>query len=164
MKATNYIYWFCDWDPAFCQELNDATAGGAQFLFVTPHRVLQDGEVVELQHLAQSALGSVELSPDYVWNRLNAGDLCLYDTISRTREEVIADLRSKGWNVSPFINAGVLRIIDYLALAEDKPGTPEERLTIMRDSRVGGFGVVGGSLLILRMARAQCSGSGSCCG
>ena len=36
LKATNYIYWFCDWDPAFCQELKDAREGGAKFLFGWP--------------------------------------------------------------------------------------------------------------------------------
>ncbi len=33
LKATNFIYWFCDWDPAFLQEIRDARAAGAQFLF-----------------------------------------------------------------------------------------------------------------------------------
>jgi len=33
LKATDYIYWFADWDPAFLQEIRDARAAGAQFLF-----------------------------------------------------------------------------------------------------------------------------------
>lgn len=63
-----------------------------------------------------------------LWNRLNAGDLCLYGTVSRTREEFYNDLVSKGWDVSPFIRAGSLRIVDYLSLADSSPQTPGERL------------------------------------
>ena len=33
LKATDYIYWFAGWDPAFLQEIRDARAAGAQFLF-----------------------------------------------------------------------------------------------------------------------------------
>lgn len=33
LKATDFIYWFADWDPAFLQEIRDARAAGAQFLF-----------------------------------------------------------------------------------------------------------------------------------
>lgn len=36
LKATDFIYWFCDWDPAFLQELRDARQAGAQFLFGWP--------------------------------------------------------------------------------------------------------------------------------
>lgn len=63
-----------------------------------------------------------------VWNRLISGDLCLYGTIFRTREDVIADLNSKGWDITSFLRTGELRIVDYLALVEKEPGTPEQRL------------------------------------
>jgi len=66
-----------------------------------------------------------------LWNRLIAGDLCLYGTVSRTREEVHADLASKGWDVSPFITMGVLRIVDYFSLAEGEPTTPDEKLRVL---------------------------------
>jgi leucyl aminopeptidase (aminopeptidase T) len=33
LKATDYIYWFANWDPAFLQEIRDAREAGAQFLF-----------------------------------------------------------------------------------------------------------------------------------
>jgi len=36
LKATDFIYWFCDWDPAFSQELKDAQEGGTHFLFGWP--------------------------------------------------------------------------------------------------------------------------------
>jgi hypothetical protein len=36
LKATDFIYWFCDCDPAFLQEIRDARAEGAQFLFGWP--------------------------------------------------------------------------------------------------------------------------------
>ena len=36
LKATDFIYWFCDCDPAFLQEIGDARAAGAQFLFGWP--------------------------------------------------------------------------------------------------------------------------------
>ena len=36
MKATDFIYWFCDWDPAFLQEVRDAREAGAQYLFGWP--------------------------------------------------------------------------------------------------------------------------------
>jgi len=36
LKATDFIYWFCDCDPAFLQEIRDAAAAGAQFLFGWP--------------------------------------------------------------------------------------------------------------------------------
>lgn len=39
LKATDYIYWFADWDPAFLQEIRDARAAGAQFLFGWPSPV-----------------------------------------------------------------------------------------------------------------------------
>lgn len=66
-----------------------------------------------------------------IWTRLNAGDLCLYGTISRSREEVIADLDSKNRDISLFIKRRELRVVDYLALAEDRPGKPKERLSIL---------------------------------
>ncbi len=33
LKASDYIFWFADWDPAFLQEIRDARQAGAQFLF-----------------------------------------------------------------------------------------------------------------------------------
>ncbi|UCH56632.1 MAG: hypothetical protein JSV18_04525 [Candidatus Bathyarchaeota archaeon] len=36
MKATDFIYWFCDWDPAFLQEVRDAREAGAEYLFGWP--------------------------------------------------------------------------------------------------------------------------------
>ena len=62
-----------------------------------------------------------------LWTRLNAGDLCLYGTVSETVEGVQADLALKGWDVSPFIERRILRIVDFLSLAEKEPKTPEEK-------------------------------------
>lgn len=36
-------------------------------------------------------------------------------------------MTAKGWDISPFIRTGVLRIVDYLSLADGRPGTPEEK-------------------------------------
>jgi hypothetical protein len=33
LKASDFIFWFADWDPAFLQEIRDARQAGAQFLF-----------------------------------------------------------------------------------------------------------------------------------
>ncbi len=63
-----------------------------------------------------------------LWNCINAGGLCLYGTLSRTREDVLMDLASGGLDASPFINAGSLRIVDFLSLAGRKPQTPDEKL------------------------------------
>jgi len=41
------------------------------------------------------------------------------------------DLAARGWDVSPFIRSGVLRIVDYLSLAEGMPLTIEEKLTAL---------------------------------
>lgn len=68
------------------------------------------------------------LSQRLLVNRLNAGDVCVYGTVSRTREEVQDDLTSMGWDMSPFLEGGTLRILDYFSLAEEEPRTPRERL------------------------------------
>jgi len=36
LRSTDFIYWFCDWDPAFLQEIVDAREAGARFLFGWP--------------------------------------------------------------------------------------------------------------------------------
>jgi hypothetical protein len=36
LKATDFIYWFCDFDPAFLQEIKDAGEKGVQFMFGWP--------------------------------------------------------------------------------------------------------------------------------
>jgi hypothetical protein len=41
LKATDFIYWFCDWDPAFLQEIRDARKAGAMFLFGWPGNVTE---------------------------------------------------------------------------------------------------------------------------
>lgn len=63
-----------------------------------------------------------------LWNRLNAGDTCLYASLSQTREEVHADLVSKGWEVAPFIEKGALRIVDYFSLADKEPQKLTEKI------------------------------------
>lgn len=66
-----------------------------------------------------------------IWHRLNAGDVCLYATLSRTQEELCKDLSEKGWDISPFIRTRALRAVDYLSLAGGKPETSEERLSVL---------------------------------
>ena len=61
-------------------------------------------------------------------NWTNTQDICLYGTISRTREEIISDLTSRDKEISVSIANGSLRIVDYLASAEEEPGTLEERI------------------------------------
>jgi KaiC/GvpD/RAD55 family RecA-like ATPase len=68
----------------------------------------------------------------FLWNRLTkGGDLCLFGTLSYTRDEVIEDLASKGWDVSPFLNTGTLEIVDYLSLADDGPRPPDDKLGLL---------------------------------
>lgn len=59
-----------------------------------------------------------QYSLHHLWKRLNAGDVCLYGTISRTREEVMSDLIQEGFDVSPYTEKGCLRIVDFLSLAD----------------------------------------------
>jgi len=67
-------------------------------------------------------------SQQLLWNRLNAGDFCFYGTISRTREEVVTDLLSRKWDVSPYIKAGMLKVADFLSLIGEDEKTTDERL------------------------------------
>jgi KaiC/GvpD/RAD55 family RecA-like ATPase len=67
-------------------------------------------------------------SQQLLWNRLNAGDFCFYGTISRTREEVVVDLLSREWDVSPYIKAGMLKVADFLSLIGEDEKTTDERL------------------------------------
>jgi KaiC/GvpD/RAD55 family RecA-like ATPase len=69
-----------------------------------------------------------EFSLDLVSNWNSTRDICLYGTISRTREEIIWDLTSRDKEISASVVNGTLRIVDYLASAEEEPGTPEERI------------------------------------
>ena len=66
-----------------------------------------------------------------LWNQLNAGNNCLYGSISRTREDVKADLDASGWDVSRFINKGALRIVDALSLVGNDIQSTDERLKIL---------------------------------
>ena len=70
-------------------------------------------------------------SQQLLWNRLNAGDTCLYGTISQTREEVEEDLFSRGCDVSPYVRAGVLRIADFISLVGEDNKTTDERLHVL---------------------------------
>jgi len=40
-------------------------------------------------------------------------------------------LAARGWDVTSFLESGVLKIVDYLSLADRKPRTPEERVSIL---------------------------------
>jgi len=67
-------------------------------------------------------------SQQLLWNRLIAGDFCFYGTISRTREEIQADLLSRKWDVLPYIKAGTLKVSDFLSLIGEDEKTTDERL------------------------------------
>lgn len=64
----------------------------------------------------------------FLWKRCNADDLCLYSTLSRTVDDIQQELMNRRWDVTPYLQNGILKIIDYLALAETQPGTPEARI------------------------------------
>lgn len=67
------------------------------------------------------------LSLHLSWNRLNAGDLCLYSTIARTREEVRHDFITEKLGVSRFIKIEALRIVDFFSLADKADELPDEK-------------------------------------
>ena len=75
----------------------------------------------------------------HLWKRLKAGDVCLYGTISRTKEEVTSDLIQEGLDVSSYIEEGCLRVVDFLSLADRNSETSDPvdvLLSIGRDSLV----------------------------
>ena len=64
----------------------------------------------------------------FLWKRCNAGDLCLYGTLTRTADDVERELRDRRWDVTLYLQNGNLKIIDYLALSDTQPRTPEAKI------------------------------------
>jgi hypothetical protein len=71
------------------------------------------------------------LAHTILWHRLQAGDVCLYGTLSRTREDVVREWAMKGRNVLPFLDDGHLEVLDYLSLADEIAQTPLEKLKLL---------------------------------
>jgi hypothetical protein len=71
------------------------------------------------------------LAHTILWHRLQVGDVCLYGTLSRTRDEVVREWAMKGRDVLPFLDDGRLEVLDYLSLADDIAQTPLEKLKLL---------------------------------
>jgi hypothetical protein len=71
------------------------------------------------------------LAHTILWHRLQAGDVCLYGTLSRVRDDMIRELTTKDWDILPFLDDGRLEILDYLSLADELAQTPLEKLKLL---------------------------------
>jgi hypothetical protein len=71
------------------------------------------------------------LAHTILWHRLQAGDVCLYGTLSRIRDEVVRELVMNGRNVRPFLDDGRLEVLDYLSLADEIAQTPLAKLKLL---------------------------------
>ena len=157
MKASNYIFWFADWDPAFLQEIRDARQAGAQFLFGWQSNVKEanwhigDGDWVALAEKAQR------------WARmLNEHKGKEFMLVTDGEELVGTTRRFEGWgpysgkaswtqnecmSVGDFNDANGVQVVDWIGtLSEVTPGT-KARLIIEEGRLVRAEGALGESFM-----------------
>lgn len=70
------------------------------------------------------------LSRRLLWHRLQAGDACVYGTLSQTRREVLDELREQDYDVTPFLRDGRLQVLDYLSLYNPVAATVLPKLAV----------------------------------
>jgi adenosylcobinamide-GDP ribazoletransferase len=118
-----------------------------QFLLITPAFVRRPftpqemGRSVSFYPLVGSILGGILLGVDYLIGRLGAGSTPLFPP--QVRAALILAL----W----IVLTGALHLDGFLDSCDGLLGgsTPEKRLEIMRDERVGAYALAGGILLML---------------
>ncbi len=153
LKASDFIFWFADWDPAFLQEIRDARAAGAQFLFGWQSSVkeanwhIRDIDSVALAERAQRWAKMLNEYKGREFRLITGGE----ELVGTTR-------RFEGWgpysgkaswtqnecmSVGDFNDSSGVQVVDWIGtLSEVMPGE-KARLIIKDGVLVGAEGMIG---------------------
>jgi hypothetical protein len=71
------------------------------------------------------------IARNILWHRLQAGDACVYGTLSQTRDEFLTDMQAQDRDVTRFLENGQLAVLDYLSLSDDIATTPLEKMRVL---------------------------------
>jgi hypothetical protein len=71
------------------------------------------------------------MSQSMLWHRLQAGDACVYGTLSQTRDEFLNDMQAQDHDLTPFLEDGQLAVLDYLSLSDDVATTPLDKMRVL---------------------------------
>lgn len=153
LKATNYIYWFCDFDPAFLQEIKDATEAGVQFMFGWPP-VIQEAtwHIRDIDMAAVSARGK---KWEEMLNRYTGKEFRLItdgEELTGTTKRFYSfgpGERKAGWTQGEcmstgfFSDANGVQNVDWIGVCSDVLPGKKARLTIRNGVIVKSEGELG---------------------
>lgn len=60
-----------------------------------------------------------QFTQSILWQRLDRGDVCVYGTLTRVRDELIREWTQRRPNVMQYLETGRLEVLDYLSLADE---------------------------------------------
>jgi archaellum biogenesis ATPase FlaH len=113
--------------PEEADTVSRVESGFTSLDFLLRGGIPEDPDVV----ICGTATDVAMIARNILWHRLQAGDACVYGTLSQTCDEFLTDMQTQDRDVTRFLEDGQLAVLDYLSLSDDIATTPLEKMRVL---------------------------------